>query len=205
MQFVDLSHRLHDGMAVFPGDEAFSLLPSRTLEQHHYSAWHLSSGMHVATHLDVPRHLLSDPRNIADFPLERFLLPGMVLDCRDQDPILINESDLAGFMPGMALLLYTGWDIHFGEPLYFDKHPELSAVSVAKILALRPGLVGVDLPSPDRSPFSAHKRLLREDILILENLRGLGQLLGCTGFRLAAFPLNLEAEASLVRAVALID
>ena len=65
-------------------------------------------------------------------------------------------------------------------------------------------MIGFDMPSPDRFPFESHKMLLKNEIFILENLCNIEKLLNAKEFKIAAFPLKIEAEGSLVRAVAFI-
>ena len=66
-------------------------------------------------------------------------------------------------------------------------------------------MVGMDLSSPDKYPYDIHKLLLNSDILIIENLTNLDKLLGIGKFNFCAMPLNIDAEASIARAVAIID
>ena len=65
-------------------------------------------------------------------------------------------------------------------------------------------MIGFDMPSPDRFPFESHKMLLKNEIFILENLCNIEKLLNAKEFKIAAFPLKIEAEGSLVRAVAIL-
>ena len=65
-------------------------------------------------------------------------------------------------------------------------------------------MIGFDMPSPDRFPFESHKILLKNEIFILENLCNIEKLLNAKEFKIAAFPLKIEAEGSLVRAVAIL-
>lgn len=58
--------------------------------------------------------------------------------------------------------------------------------------------------SPDHKPFPIHRILLRNDILIIENLTNLKELIG-KKFKVYAFPINLQIEASPVRVVAEIN
>ena len=66
-------------------------------------------------------------------------------------------------------------------------------------------MVGMDLPSPDNFPFENHKRFFEAGIPIIENLANLSLLLNIKSFEIIAFPLKIEAEASLTRVVARIN
>ena len=59
------------------------------------------------------------------------------------------------------------------------------------------------MPSPDRYPFTIHKKLLNNRIFILENLCNLERLAWGDDFKVIAFPLKIKGEGSMVRAVAI--
>ena len=62
-------------------------------------------------------------------------------------------------------------------------------------------MVGMDSASPDYPDFPIHKILLRNDILIIENLTNLHLLAG-QQFKIYALPLNLEIDGSPARVIA---
>ena len=62
-------------------------------------------------------------------------------------------------------------------------------------------MLGVDMCSPDHSPFPIHKILLANNILILENLTNLSDLEN-KEFKVHAFPIKLQIDGSPVRVVA---
>jgi len=63
-------------------------------------------------------------------------------------------------------------------------------------------MLGMDTPSPDRYPFLIHKFLFKNNTYILENLTNLNLLLGEENFEVIAFPLKINADSSITRAVA---
>jgi len=63
----------------------------------------------------------------------------------------------------------------------------------------------MDLPSPDKYPFEIYKKLLNNDILIIENMTNISKLLTVNKFDIIAFPLKIKAEASMTRVVAKIN
>ena len=66
-------------------------------------------------------------------------------------------------------------------------------------------MLGMDFPSPDQPPHALHRTLLGAGVLLLENLTGLYKIGRVSGFAVLALPLKLAAEASPVRAVAVLD
>ena len=68
----------------------------------------------------------------------------------------------------------------------------------------KPGIkiIGIDSPSPDRSPYEIHKLLMKNDILIIENLTNLAELTSHEEFDVIALPTKFDTEAAPVRVVA---
>lgn len=197
--WVDLSWPVTDGMPVYPGDRETRLTQEKWLEKDQYNAYVLSTGLHAGTHMDAPSHLLPNASGMKEMPLSRFIAPGILLNVRGQKeikrPILWE-----GTLTGKAVLLFTGMEAAYGTEGYYSGHPIVS-VELAELFVKEDiAFLGMDMPSPDLPPFPVHKLLLQAGIPIVENLRGLEGLTG--DFEVAAFPLNIHAEASPVRAVA---
>ena len=49
---------------------------------------------------------------------------------------------------------------------------------VNNIIKQKPKMVMLDIPSPDKYPYNTHKQLLKNDILIVENVINMRQLFG---------------------------
>lgn len=170
MTIIDLSHRICDGMPVYPGDVQTRLVQERFLSRDYYNGYTLHTALHAGTHVDAPMHLLDkDQRPIAELPLERFCGPGFLLDGLD-DPREIP--------PDCCVLIHTGHDARYGQPDYFTSQPQISPALCERILAARPRCLGVDMASPDLPPLAVHKRLLAAGVPIVENLTNLAALRG---------------------------
>ncbi|KAG9312198.1 hypothetical protein JVU11DRAFT_7496 [Chiua virens] len=90
-------------------------------------------------------------------------------------------------MEGKAdiVLLWTGWDVHWGTPRYFE-HPYFSRDAATALHELGAKIVGVDALSPDETPsdkhavnvegWGMHETLLGHGVLICENLTRVGEL-----------------------------
>lgn len=201
-KYIDLSYQITDEIAVYPGDDALKLYQNRFLEQDFYNDTKLETGMHVGTHIDAPSHLTDKEILICDYPVEKFIGHGCLIDVRGETIIKMKEEYLDLVQEGDIVLLYTGYDEFFGMDTYFNDHPVVDQ-SLAKFLVERKvKLIGIDLPSPDQYPFEIHKLLFKHDILIIENLKNLERLLNVLSFEVMAVPLNIRAEASLTRVVA---
>ena len=126
MRYIDLTHKLHQNMAVFPGDDPLSIEPVRTLEQHGFNDYRLTTGMHVGTHIDGPMHMTSDSRMIGDLPIERFAGKGVLIDVRGEQQIEFRDEFSEIIHPNDFILFYSGLDKLFGTTQYFTDYPDIS-------------------------------------------------------------------------------
>ena len=63
----------------------------------------------------------------------------------------------------------------------------------------------MDTPSPDKYPYKIHKILLKEEILIIENLTNLEELLGVNNFDVIALPAKFYSDGAPIRVIAQIN
>jgi kynurenine formamidase len=163
---------------------------------------------HTGTHLDAPAYLLQSQRTINDFGLESFFSDAVILDLThtkpgeavdDEDLEAAEEAAGLALREGEAAIIYTGC---VAKP-----HVYLSENAAQYLEFKRVRMVGIDAPSIDSSTgrdLPAHLTLLRKGILVLEGLCNLGEV-ELPRFRLAAFPLKVNAPTSPVRAVAILE
>ena len=201
-KLIDLSHLIHDGMPAYPGDPDTRLTKIRTLEVDLYNNHSLHTGMHSGTHIDAPMHLTRRDEFIYELPLQSFIGEACVLDVRGEAIIGMREQYREMIPVNSIVLLYTGWDQHWGTDAYFGDHPVVDAELAAHLVEKQIKLLGVDTPSPDHPPCAIHKQLFAENIYIMENLTNLGSLLDVGKFEVIAFPLRIRADASITRVIA---
>ncbi len=202
MTFIDLSQPIYKGMPVYPGDSAVLLDQSQIYSVDHYNNHRINTGMHIGTHIDGRMHLLDVREYIGNMPLEHFCGRGGIIHVENENIIKMKASYSDIIREKKVILFHTGMDKYYGSEKYYSGHPILD-MSVCKVLAENNvGLIGVDMPSPDRFPFEIHKFLLQHNILIMENLTNLDQLTPEKDFEVFAFPLKIDADSSPLRVVA---
>jgi kynurenine formamidase len=181
------------------------------------STTEISMAAHVGTHIDAARHFFPDGHSIDEYPYERFVGPGVVLDMRREGPIPINAEELQRAAPaidrGDIVFLYCGYAERFGQEAY-RHHPYLSQDAGEFLVERGVSIVGTDtvtpdLPVPHRDKgfvHVIHRHLLRHDVLIVENLGpGLRLALG-RRLTLAAIPLRIiGADGAPIAAFALLE
>jgi arylformamidase len=204
---IDLTHRIEDGMPVFPGDPVVAVASAAS-----EPPWKLTTlrlGSHSGTHVDAASHLIDGGRTIDAYPLERFVLDAVVVHLDAAPLARLEWDDLADQLPselrGVGVLLHTGWEREWdGEAM--GQHPYLTAAAARSLVDAGVTLVGTDalnVDCTDEPTTDAHAALLGADVLIVENLTNLAALEAGRRHRCAFIPLRLGgADGSPVRAFA---
>jgi arylformamidase len=200
MKFIDLSVAIDEKTPVYPGDPVIKIQPAGNLEKDGYEDHLISIGTHVGTHIDAPRHMVVGGKSLKDIPLENFTGRGIHIknenkqfDLEAIKRVNIQEGDIVLFETGMSQLYY--------QSEYFKDYPNITEEVANYLVEKRVKMLGVDTCSVDHDQFIAHKILLSQEILILENLTNLSELEG-QDFMIYAFPLNLSLDGSPLRVVA---
>lgn len=199
---IDLTHLIHSGMPVYPGDAETVLEQSKQMSQDGYNNHQLSINMHAGTHIDGPMHLLDIQQYINEFSVEKFVGDGVLLDVNGISVIDYKEEYEQLIKTEQIVILYTGHAELYGQPAYFTDYPVLTAEFVDLLVRKRVKMIGLDTPSPDKDPFDIHKRLFVNQIFIIENLKNVKQLLDIAAFEIIALPLHIRADSSVARVIA---
>jgi arylformamidase len=177
----------------------------------------------IGTYLDAPYHFDPQGADISQLELAQLVLPGLVLDLREQAKpdaplphtllegvgrsLSAAQDKPFGSAQGKALLVCTGWSDFWGEERYY-RHPFVPRAMAEWLLELRPALVGIDtlvIDSTKDPTRPAHTLLLGEGIPIVENLTGLSALMG-QPFTFVAAPVKIVGAAAFpVRAFAMLE
>jgi arylformamidase len=213
--FVDLSHRITDGMQTYPG------LPTPVIADHlsreaaeaiYESGTTFQIGLitictNTGTYLDVPFHRYADGYDLSELALERCAgRPAVCIDRRGEREIDLSAGDLEG-LAGHAVLIRTDHSVHFGTPEYFANHPALTAGAATALVEAEVACVGIDSLNIDATTTGArpvHTILLLAGVPIIEHLTNLGALPGRFEFT-AVPPKFVGAGTFSVRAFARTD
>jgi kynurenine formamidase len=219
LEVFDLTLPLRPGMPVEPGDPPVEFERVRSHETDGFAVAEFRIGSHAGTHVDAPRHFFAEGATLDQYPIDRFVGPGVVLDCRR------GSAGVAGVHEAACPCGATGAARFAGEPEFIDAqalaerlspHPlppggfallwtegALLSLEAAQLLvAAGAGLVGTDGPSLDEDPYPVHRLLLETGVLLVENLYGLDRL-GPGPVTCAFLPLAvIGTDGAPVRAVA---
>jgi len=201
---VDVSHTVEHGMITYKGLPAPLICDflSREQSRSHYAPgteFHIGKIEMVAntgTYLDSPFHRYADGKDLAQLPMDRLAnLQGLVFQVDRSKGRAISPAAFQGHnLQGKAVLVRTGWDVHWRSDQYFEGHPFLTRDAACYLRDAGAALVGIDsLNIDDMGDLSrpVHSVLLAAQVPIVEHLRGLNQLPN-SGFRFFAVPVKVK-------------
>jgi kynurenine formamidase len=199
---IDLSHPIIDRMPAYLGDEPARLEKINDFARDGFNNFRFTSGMHTGTHIDGPMHMTESDRFIDELPLDRFIGTGCLLNAVGMEVIPCTPEFTSAIVPASIVLIYTGFGKQFGSEEYYRDHPVISMELAQFFVEQRIKMVCLDMPSPDRHPHDIHTYLLKNSVLIAENLTSMEKLLTVKKFEIVALPLPLHADSSPARIVA---
>ena len=176
---IDLTHELHNGMPIYPGDPSPSFVSYATLEKNGVNLTKLTLGSHTGTHIDAPRHFIPDGIGVDRIPPNKLVGEAYVCDMSSK-PIGsgITDLDLQKNLEGKLakddiVICYTGCSEHWGEKSVSSKYTYLTGNAAEYLVSKKVRAVGIDFLSVEkfRAPDPiAHKTLLGNGIFIIESL-----------------------------------
>ncbi|HEX6940968.1 MAG TPA: cyclase family protein [Longimicrobiales bacterium] len=216
-RIVDVSHVVEDGMITYPGLPGPLICDflsredsrGRYAEGTEFHIGRIDMVANTGTYIDAPFHRFADGADVAGLPLEATVdLDAVVIRATGRSGRAIGrEAFEAVDVNGRAVLVHTGWDVHWGTDRYLDGHPYLTADAATWLRDHGAALVGIDSLNIDDTSDGArpvHTTLLAAGIPIVEHLRGLERLPD-RGFRFFAAPVKVRGLGSFpVRAFGLV-
>jgi arylformamidase len=202
MKYIDLTRSFGETLPVYPGDPHPEIITLNTVANDGFTGSEVTTGMHVGTHMDAPLHFIAGGKKMHEMPVEKFFGRGVLIDARDKEEIDVELLDGLVLHKGDIVLIVTGWASCFEEEKYFTDYPYITVGFAEMLVKTGVSIVGTDSASPDHEPFETHKKLLGNDVLIIENLVDLEKLLEVKEFSIVALPAKYETEATPVRVVA---
>ena len=202
MAFLDLSHTIEHGMTTYPGLPGPLICDflSREASRGRYAPGvefqigRIDMVANTGTYVDAPFHRYADGKDLSQLPLERLADLEAVIVRGPADGRAIARAAFVGRdLGGKAVLVRTGWDVHWRTPTYLDGNPFLTGEAAAYLVSQGAALVGIDSLNIDDIKDLArpvHSTLLGAEVPIVEHLCNLGSLPE-SGFRFSAVPAKV--------------
>ncbi len=207
---IDLTYPLSTGMPVYPGTPPPEIQPFARFAQEGFRERRLTFCSHTGTHMDAPSHLLDDGKTLDQFTVDRFIGKGLCIDCTGKGDGVLDRAWLQRYQDQLIghdfLVLRTGWGKHWATPSYFHGYPVLTEPAADYLTSFDLMGIGVDTLSVDHTDadhYPIHHILLRNNILIIENLAHLRQLPEGSFGQICCLPLHiLGSDGAPTRVVA---
>jgi kynurenine formamidase len=175
--FYDLTHLIYEDMPVYPGEPQPEFSPLFTLEKDKVNVTRLTLGSHTGTHVDAPKHFISNAESIDKMHLEKFIGEAIILDMSKKSiGEGITDLDIYKEMVKVddIILLYTSTSDSWNKDEEIRKNFTYLEPSAAKwIVDHKIKCVGIDSYSMEKYGFAeglTHKTLLSNGIGIIESL-----------------------------------
>jgi arylformamidase len=119
-RYIDLTHKLHNEITVFPGDKQPDIKELINVNEHGAKVTFIGIGSHMGTHMDAPSHMCEGVKNLDDFDIDFFFGKAYVIDCSKQETItkksLLNHTDK--IKKADFILFFTGKQNEWGKETY---------------------------------------------------------------------------------------
>ena len=212
-RYIDLSHTIKDGLVTYPELPSPIICDFFTREEslkkyeqgETFQIAKIDMVANTGTYIDVPYHRYESGSDLSMLDVDKYVdLDCVVVQALDQKAI--DPSFFEGFeLAGKAVLVNTGWSLHWGTDTYLTDNPFLTTESAHYLKDLGVKLVGIDSLNIDDTGINrrpVHTTLLGDNILIVEHLCNLDKLPE-SGFTFTAVPPKIEKVGSFpVRAFA---
>jgi arylformamidase len=203
MTIIDISRRLEEGMAVWPGDTPYHLETVLDRQDGHaVNLTTLTLSAHTGSHADAPRHFTDDGLTMEQVDLRPYWGPALVVTVSKEAGPLV-PADFAAYDLRSAERLLVRTPLQGLPNDQFPNtvpHPSPELADFLGELGIL--LYGTDTPSMDAidsKELPGHNALLRNGIAILEGLDLSGAVDG--RYELVALPLKIVGgDGSPVRA-----
>lgn len=212
---VDLSHTIENGLVTYKGLPAPIICDylsredsKRTYDEGTtFQIGKIEMVSNTGTYIDCPFHRFENGKDLSEVELESFAdIEGIVIRAPYTETLCITEECLMNHnVRDHAVLIHTGWDVHWNTDSYYEKHPYLTKDAAEYLRDSGAKLVGIDSHNIDNTEGKSrpvHTILLGAEILIVEHLCNLGSLPE-NGFKFSAVPPKFKGVGTFpVRAMA---
>ena len=161
----------------------------------------------TGTYIDCPFHRFEHGKDMSEISLESFTdLEAVVIRVPFTETLAVTPGHFKNIaVKNKAVLINTGWDIHWNTERYYENHPFLTAEAADYLKQQDVKLVGIDSHNIDDTRTKSrpvHTTLLGAEILIVEHLCNLSALPD-NGFTFSAIPPKFKGVGTFpVRAMA---
>jgi arylformamidase len=202
--FYDITQTLHPEILIYPGDPAVRIEKSSSIARGNIvNLSSISMGSHNGTHVDAPKHFYDQGLTIDKLPLEHLIGPAKVFEFKQEMSISRANLQTCPIQAGDIILLKTRNSALLNRAEFSPDftYLELDAAEYLTGFPIRTfGFDYLTIDPYDSKDFSAHYRLLGQNIVIIEGLN-LSQITPGE-YQMVALPLKLrDGDGSPARVI----
>lgn len=186
--------------------------PRIPIGQDIFNGFRVQANIHYGTHVDCPYHKAPNKKLVEDYPLERFILPAVVIESMDPESVKLADVKDVPVEEGFAVLFKTENSrsgrskiLPFQGPMTYIEPDALKNLVDRGV-----SLVGFDsphgehnAPTMEEQENPIHTMMFDNDRIILESV-DLADVPAGGGYTLLALPVKFhQCSGSPVRAVLL--
>jgi kynurenine formamidase len=179
---------------------------------------HLQLPAGLGTHIDAPAHCVKNGKSVEQISFDQLIAPCIVVDISSKahenyqcslEDVTTHEQKYGKIPKKSFVIIYTGWDKHWGNEKQYRNNLQFPSVSKeTALLLLEREIVGlgIDTLSPDteQSGYPVHHALLGADKYIIENIANT-QALPTMGSFIMALPIPIvHGTEAPIRLIALV-
>jgi len=210
MKYIDLTHIFDKNISVYPGGIAPVVQQINNVKENGFASKQLNFTSHQGTHIDAMAHMVEKGKTLNEIELAQFEGKAIVVDVHSflgkQIPVTVFQEIENLVEATDFVLLYTGWNIHWGTAAYESNFPTMTKEATNYLCERNIKGIGMDCFSPDPvgSPdYANHQIAFEKEVLLIENLTNLDLLPLGKLFYFQSFPMNIvAADGAPVRALA---
>lgn len=221
-RYIDISCEIRSGVPIPPGvsQKVKHTTGYRGPDSHHWQATWLELSAHTGSHVDSTKHVVKDGPNVGEVDFHRYMGEAVMLDLtRMGVPNAVMKAEHFEGMedkcrPGDIIVVRTDWGHKmFGKMEYYTESPYIDTSAAQWLVDRKPKAIAFDFFEEydarrtdfDSTNFYVHHIMLGADVVLIEGLDNLGGI-GQERFFMMALPIKImDAEASPVRAIAIVE
>jgi arylformamidase len=174
-KFFDLTQDITEAV-VFPGDPVFKYEIVNSIENGSlYNLCCLQMGNHTGTHVDFPLHVIKNGKSSSDYPLESLIGTGLIIEVSEEnEKITVDFVNKQGILKNDFVFFKTANSKIAENENFSSKFVYLDTESAESLVEMGVKVVGIDCLSVDSyeaEDLPVHKKLLSNEVLIVEGLK----------------------------------
>ncbi len=224
VNFIDLTHDLHQGVPTWTGGCGFKHEVKRNYDEGGILVMKYNLHAGVGTHMDAPSHFIEGGENIGDIDLKHFFCECVIINVSERcsPTLMIDAQDIYDYEKKYGLIKrnslvigFTGWQNFFNEPEKYRNVNQKGMMEfpgftkdTAELLVERDVAgIGIDTLSPDgcnMEKFPVHEIILGAGKYIVENVTSLEKMPENGGYVVALPPKISVGSESTIRLVGIL-